>query len=42
MVATAEVLASDAHDPDSLPGDGDPDQDDYASVTLVVGSGSSP
>ncbi len=34
MVVTTEVMKSDARDPDSVPGDGDPDQDDYHSVTI--------
>ncbi len=34
-LATAEVSASDMRDPDSVPGDGDPRQDDYASVKII-------
>ena len=39
VVSIAEVLASGARDPDSLPGNGDPDEDDYDSLTLDIGSG---
>ncbi len=34
FVSAAEVMASAATDPDSIPGNGNPDEDDFASLTV--------
>jgi len=38
LVNVAEITASNAQDPDSTPGNGDPNEDDYSSVAIHIGS----
>ncbi len=38
LTNVAEISASNAQDPDSTPGNGDPNEDDYDSVVLNIGS----